>query len=301
MTSTRTIACKLVVEQDQKARIIDTLDAFANACNFIADYGRAHKLSQKFALQKAIYSDVRQQFGLSANLAVRAFARVSPRLARTRTRNSLFKPTSIDYDVRIFSFNEATWTVSLRVLVGRERFLLDIGDWQKTALSGTKPTSAVLCRRGPKFYLNIQIKETIPEPQKPTGVLGVDLGIKAIATLSDGTSFGGAPLNAYRLQRHKVRKSLQANSRTTRKNARRVLKRLSGKERRYQKDINHQISKHIVETAQANGQAIVLERTSKAYANAPTSICASPRGGCTTRGRFTNSKRSSPTKLLVQA
>ena len=60
-----------------------------------------------------------------------------------------------------------------------------------------------------------------------------------------------------------VRKSLQANahkgSRTTRKNARRALKRLSGKERRYQKDINHRISKQIVETAKANRQAIVLE------------------------------------------
>jgi putative transposase len=84
-----------------------------------------------------------------------------------------------------------------------------------------------------------------------------------IATLSDGTTHGGKTLNAYRLQRHKVRRSLQSKAETgtpsTRKNARRVLKRLSGKERRYQQWVNHQISKHIVETAKAAHHAIALE------------------------------------------
>ncbi|KKM92468.1 hypothetical protein LCGC14_1218200 [marine sediment metagenome] len=132
-----------------------------------------------------------------------------------------------------------------------------------TALAGQKPTSAVLVKKGKKYYLNIQVKETVPDPDEPTGTLGVDLGIKNIATLSDGTSFGGETLNAYRLKQHKTRKSLQSKadtgSKSTRKNTRRVLNRLSGKERRHQRQVNHEISKHVVETAHAANQAIALE------------------------------------------
>lgn len=263
MESIQTISCKLHVSPHQVPHLNATMKAFADACNFVADYGRKNKVSRQFALHKACYGDVRMRFGLSANLAVRAIARAAPRLAKAKTRNSVFKPTSIDYDVRIFSFRESDWTVSLSLLNSRERFGLDIGEWQRKALRGQSPTSATLCKKGKGYSLDIQVKELTPTPEKPTGTLGVDLGIKSIATLSDGTSFGGATLNAYRLKSHKVKKSLQSKahkgSPCTRKNARRTLKRLSGKERRYQKWINHQISKKIVETARAGGWAIALE------------------------------------------
>ena len=263
MDSIRTISCKLQIAPYQVAHLNATMKAFADACNFVADYGRKNKISRQYDLHKACYGDVRMQFGLSANLAVRAIARVAPRLAKAQTRNSIFKPTGIDYDARIFSLREADWTVSLTLLESRERFGLDIGDWQRKALKGQAPTSATLCKKGKDYSIDIQIKEPTPTPEKPTGALGVDLGIKSIATLSDGTSLGGATLNAYRLKRHKVRKSLQSKahkgSPCTRKNARRTLKRLSGKERRYQKAVNHRISKRIVETARTNGQAIALE------------------------------------------
>ncbi len=263
MEGIRTISCKLQVAPYQVAHLNATMKAFADACNFVADYGRKNKVSRQFALHKACYGEIRMRFGLSANLAVRAIARVAPRLAKTRTRNSVFKPTSVDYDARIFSFRESDWTVALTLLNSRERFGLDIGDWQRKTLKNQSPTSATVSKKGKDYSIDIQVKEPTPTPEKPSGILGVDLGIKSIATLSDGTSFGGATLNAYRLKRHKVRKSLQSKahkgSPCTRKNARRTLKRLSGKERRYQKAVNHRISKRIVETARMNSQAIALE------------------------------------------
>ena len=247
----------------QTSHLNAMMKAFADTCNSVADYGRKNKVSRQFALHKACYREVRMRFGLSANLAVRAIARVAPRLAKAKTRNSTFRPTSVDYDARIFSFRESDWTVALTLLNSRERFGLDIGEWQKKALKDQTPISATLCKKGKGYFIDIQIKEPTPTPEKPTGTLGVDLGIKSIATLSDGTSFGGATLNAYRLKRHKVRKSLQSKAHTgspcTRKNARRTLKRLSGKERRYQKAVNHTISKRIVEKAGMNGQAVALE------------------------------------------
>lgn len=258
-----TISCKLDAPKYQIPHIEATLKAFADACNYVADYGREHKMSRQYNLHHACYKAVREKFGLSANLAVRAIARVAPRLAKAKTRNSTFKPTSIDYDARIFSFRESDWTVSLTLLSGRERFGLDVGEYQRQALAGQNPKSAVLCKKNGGYYVDIQVKNTLPDPSEANGTLGVDLGIKDIATCSDGSSFGGETLNAYRLKRHKVRKSLQSKAHTgsgsTRKNARRTLKRLSGKERRHQKAVNHQISKQVVETAKASNRAIVLE------------------------------------------
>lgn len=263
MKGIRTISCKLVLSPHQRLHVEETSKAFAAACNFVADYGRTNKVNRQYDLHKACYREIRARFGLSANLAVRAIARVAPRLRKAKTRASIFRPTSIDYDIRIFSFRETDWTVSLTLLSSRERIALDLGDWQRQALSGQKPTSATLTKKDKEYFLDIQIKEPLPDPSQPTGMLGVDLGIKKIAMLSSGESFGGATLNAYRLKRHKVRKSLQSKahkgSPCTRKSARRILKRLSGKERRFQKWMNHQISKTIVEQAEENSRAIVLE------------------------------------------
>ena len=46
---------------------------------------------------------------------------------------------------------------------------------------------------------------------------------------------------------------------STRKACRRALKRLSGRERRHQKRVNHEISKQLVTFAQEHGLAIVFE------------------------------------------
>jgi len=282
MDSIRTISCKLLVDDQHAAVIETTLHAFADACNLVADWGRTHHVSRAYELHKGCYQTLRQRFGLSANLAVRAIGRVAPRLRQANTRHSTFQPTSIDYDARIFRLHEVDWSVGLTLIGGRVHFPLNIGAFQREALAGQTPTSATLSKKRNGYFIHIQVKESVPEPDEPQGTLGVDLGIQKIATLSDGTTYAGAPLNAYRLQRHKVRRSLQSKADTgtpcSRKNARRVLKRLSGKERRYQQWVNHQISKHIVATAQQTQCAIALEQLQGIRARTNPRLRRSQRG-----------------------
>ncbi len=264
MEQVLTISCKLAYTPTQKAQLERLLKAFAEACNFVAAQGREHTISKQFALHKLCYRLVREQFGLSANLAVRAIARVAPRLAKARTRDSQFAPTSVDYDARIFTFKESDWSASLTLLDGREKFFLQPGDYQKDMLKGKQPTSAVLCKKRGAFFLDIQVRIETDAPITPTGMLGVDLGVKNIATLSDGTVLSSAALNAYRRQRHQIRRSLQAKthkqaSRSSKQNVRRLLQRLSGRESRTVRLANHAISKAIVRQAQNAHQAIVFE------------------------------------------
>ena len=128
---------------------------------------------------------------------------------------------------------------------------------QKSLLKGQKPTSATLvkCRNG-EYFLDVQLTGEAPEPLKPKGTLGVDLGRRRVAVDSDGTIHEATEVNRVRSHYPKVRRSAQAKG--TRK-SKRLLKRLSGREKRHQRAINHVISRRIVDTAKQTRRAIVLE------------------------------------------
>lgn len=171
----------------------DTLKAFADACNWINQNTPAN-LRNKVRIQGIVYQDVRAKFGLSANLAIRAINRVaSNRKTAMKDHSSVknFEPTSIDYDTRIFAFREKDEEISVTLLRSRQRIKLVLGDYQRTRLKDSKPTSATLCKKGSEYYINIQVKSEAPERIHVDTVLGVDLGITDIAVTTEGQKFGG--------------------------------------------------------------------------------------------------------------
>jgi IS605 OrfB family transposase len=95
-----------------------------------------------------------------------------------------------------------------------------------------------------------------PEENAPSGYLGVDLGIVNIATDSTGEPFTGEPVKKTRERRFRHRQSLQTKN-TRRARAR--LRRIARREARFQKDINHIVSKALVGKAAASCKALALE------------------------------------------
>lgn len=257
MDTVHTLTCKLAPTPEQQAELDATLGAFADACKFIADVARREHTSNKVKVQHACYADVRTQFGLSANLAIRAIARVCAALKVKSKAHSTFAPTSVDYDQRIFSFREWDWTFSLTLLHSRERFETVLGNYQKGRLKGQTPTSATLVKkRDGTFMLHVHLKRHAPVPLTPTGTLGVDLGRRRVAVDSDAQPYEATDVNRVRAHYHKVRRSLQTKGT---KEAKRLLKRLSGREQRHMRAINHAISKQLVVKAQTTGRQIALE------------------------------------------
>ena len=261
-----TIVCKINPTPDQVVKIEATLQAFADACNYI-NKTVDPKLTHNVTIQNQVYFEVRERFGLSSNLAIRAINRVS---ANRKTAKRMgkpvrkFLPTSADYDARIFSFREKDWSVSLTLIGGRERFLVDVGSYQKGKLSGFAPTSATLAKhRNGSYSINIQVKNDAPNPIKSDDVIGVDLGRTDIAVTSTGESFSGQQITQIRDKHSRVRASLQKKAsegtRSTRRRARRILQRLSGRERRFQSWVNHNVSKHIVGKAKQSECSIAIE------------------------------------------
>jgi putative transposase len=197
MEQVLTIVCKIQPTLEQLEKLELTLGAFANACNYINTTVNP-KIKNKNRIQAEVYKTVRQQFSLPANLAVRACARVASnrKTAAAKKRPvKAFKPTSADYDARIFSYREKDQTVSLTTVAGRERFKLILGNYQIGKLVGKTPTSATLSKhRDGQLYIHIQIKETAPTPQKSDDVIGVDLGRRDIAVTSEAQSWSGERL-----------------------------------------------------------------------------------------------------------
>lgn len=67
-----TLQVKLLPSPEQHGLLLDTMHAFNAACTWIAEYAYKERCASKFVLQKALYQEIRQRFGLSAQLAIRA-------------------------------------------------------------------------------------------------------------------------------------------------------------------------------------------------------------------------------------
>nr|MDZ8039235.1 transposase [Nostoc sp. CreGUA01] len=266
MEQVLTLVCKLNPTSGQVVQIEATLKAFADACNYANEQVKS-QITSKTTIQNLVYQDLRSLFGLSANLAVRACARVGANRKTAKQKNKqvlYFKPTSADYDARIFAFREKDWTVSLTLSEGREHIKLDIGNYQRGKLKGKKPTSAQLCKhRDGSYYIHIQIKDEAPTPIKSNNVIGVDFGRRDIAVTSNGDKWDGKQINDVRDKFSRVRSSLQKKAtkgtRSTRRRVRQILQRLSGRERRFQQWLNHQISYRIIQQAKNTASIVAIE------------------------------------------
>jgi IS605 OrfB family transposase len=261
-----TLVCKLQPTPEQAQHLDETLTRSAEACTYI-HATLSPKIRNKDRMQAMIYYDVRERFGLSANLAIQAIRRVAMnRKATHETKSTVaaFAPTSIQYDARIFSFREHDWTVSLTLLHGRERLPLALGNYQRGKLKGQQPTAAQLCKHADGTYaVHIQLHRPVDSPPPPDKAIGVDLGRRDIAHTSRGRSWAGDNLTRVRERYSRLQAGLQRNAskgtRSTRRRCRQLLARLSGREKRFQRHTNHVISKALVTDATAHQSMLVLE------------------------------------------
>lgn len=175
-----------------------------------------------------------------------------------------FKPTSFDCDSRTFRLIEGGYLASISTTEKRIKVSMRVSNYHSGKLSGQNPTSAQVCQhKDGDWYIHIQVKNDAPSPIKTSNVIGVDFGRRDIAVTSTGKSWSGKEIQDKRDKFNRVRTSIQKKStqgtRSTRPRARNTLKRLSGRERRYQAWLNHNISKAIVNEAKQSQSLIAIE------------------------------------------
>ncbi|MCA2228083.1 RNA-guided endonuclease InsQ/TnpB family protein [Nonomuraea aurantiaca] len=121
-------------------------------------------------------------------------------------------------------------------------------------------------RRG-VWLLHVALTLPAPAVREPVGgFVGMDQEVANLAVTSDGAVLPGPVLagpvggnghvRTLRERRHRQRRRLQKKGTSA---ARRVLRRLSGRERRMMTDLNHQISTFVVREAERTGRGVALE------------------------------------------
>ena len=254
-----TLQTQLLPEPDHAAKLVATVERFNEAANWVAGIAFDLKTANKIDLQKVVYRDIRERFGLSSQMAVRCIAQVCEAYKRDKTIRPVFrKHSAVPYDQRLMSF-KGTDRVSLLTLQGRVLVPVVMGKYQRERYTNAKGQADLVLRADGKWFLLVTVDVPESTPIPTTDFLGVDLGIANIATDSDGNQYSGKPVDDVRRKHNLQRKRL--GKRNT-KGAKKKLKRIAGKEARFRRHENHCISKAIVETAKGTGRGIAVENLS---------------------------------------
>jgi putative transposase len=251
-TMKQTMLLKLAPTPEQAQALLDTMHTFNAACNYIAEQAFVSQVANKFELQKMTYGELRTSYHLPAQLAIRAISKTTDVYKRDKSIQPTFKPEgALVYDERVMSFKGLT-TVSLLTLSGRLLVPFLIGSYQESRLGSIKGQADLLYRHG-TFYLAVTLEVPTPAPTSTGETLGIDLGIINLATDSEGETFSGEQVERVRTRHQALRQRLQKRGT---KNAKRRLKKLSGREKRFRTNTNHVISKRIVHKAKKQALAI---------------------------------------------
>ena len=251
-----TSTVKLQPDETQRGYLRKTLERANAACNYVSEKAFEQRVFAQFNLHKLVYDVLRSDFELSAQMAVRCIGKVADSYKKDKQAQRTFKPLgAVPYDSRILNFRLKDNTVSIWVLGGREVMPFVCGAHQRWLLQFQRGESDLVYRSG-DFYLYTTCDVPDDAPIDPEGWLGVDLGIKNIATDSDRQMFAANHLLSVRHRFNRLRKKLQSKGT---KAAKRLLKKMSGREARFRNDINHQISKRIVRKAKDTRRGVALE------------------------------------------
>jgi len=188
-------------------------------------------------------------------LSFRAISKVVDAFARDKSTCPVFRPDgAVPLDDRLYRLI-GMQQASINTTSGRIKLPFVVGDYF-TGMLSRKMGQADLVHRDGQFFLYVTVDFEEAPPIDPGNWIGVDLGIKNLATDSTGETFSGEDVNRNRRRRATGRKQHQ---RKGTKSAKRKLQRMSGRQRRYQRWVNHNISRRLVDKAKARRAGIVLE------------------------------------------
>src|SRR5579862_8574709 len=145
--------------------------------------------------------------------------------------------------------------MSLSWVNGRLLIPMRYSAYQAARLDRVKGQADLIYREG-TFYLYATVDMPNLPPIEAIDVLGVDLGIVHIAVDSDAEAHTGEVVRRCRRRSLRHRQGLQkCGSRSARKHLRRIRR----KESRFQRWVNHNISKHLVCKASIGQRALAIE------------------------------------------
>jgi len=239
----RTIKLKLPYDRP----LIETARQFKEATQIVLDYGFENGTFNKNKLNKGTYQIVREKIPtLPSALVQTARDTASEALKATNLQKRIEKKSlTIRYDNRTFKFYPDSHTVSLTTVHGRLIYPVAYSPLIDKYRGEYTNAQLVVDEKRNRMFIMMQVKmqDKKAEKKEEVKVLGIDRGIKNIAVLSNNTFFNSKHLREVKGRYQYLRRRLQHLGT---RSAHRKLKKLSGRERRFVRNLNHVISKKIV-------------------------------------------------------
>jgi IS605 OrfB family transposase len=212
----------LVLAASAAQELKSTMEEFNRACNTLSELAFQRDLHRRYDIHHEGYRLIRGETNLPSQHVINAIAKVSAVYTRDQNKWHQFKPhSSLRYDAKSMTLDHDRQTASLAVC-------------PKGRITG-------------QLQMSARMRKQLCEG---------DLGFNRVAVTSDNKFHTAKNIRHNKSGYKRTRRSLQANGS---KSAKRALKRVSGRERRFVADTNHCVSKQIVADAKANNQRIVLE------------------------------------------
>ena len=243
----RTIKLKLDVDPGGCESLLTTMREYTVAFEAAATWGFENRTFNKVNCHFATYRGVRDTVpDLPSSLVqgARDCACEALKATKCRVLPTRYEQASMRYNQRVIHVHLDSGYVTIATSHGRIRAEFFVPIYYRKYLGWTVKSSTVSYRRRDRrFYLHCQIETRTPEPVRDDTVLGIDRGIVNIAVCSDNSFFNDGRVKNARGKYSRLRAHLQS---TGTRSAKRKLKRLAGRERRFVTDTNHCISKQIV-------------------------------------------------------
>ena len=228
-----------------------TVRVYLKSLQYCIDAAWTQKVTQRVKLQRLVYGKLRS-FGLPAQLAIACISQACGMVKKAKSK-PLLKRVSVRYNFpRSASLSDDV--LSLLTIDGRKKFSYKIPDCYKEYFSWGIPRESLLRidKKGRAYFIFVFQREVAERTTQ--GILGIDLGIHHLAVTSKARFYGSALMKQCKRKFSYLRSRLQAKG--TRP-ARRLLKKVAGREQRFMTWNNHSISKNIVEGFA--GRRIVME------------------------------------------
>ena len=267
MQQTITAKLQILVSPSDKQVICDTMKAYSDACNYVSEYiYKTHDLS-RYSVQEDTYRQVREVYGLRSQMAVSCVRTV---IAKYRTilenRKEWIKPVfrlpQLDLVWnRDYSLNSKNDVFSVNTLNGRIKVPFHKNGFEQYFSDDCRFGTAKLVSKHGKFFLHIPVTYEISELKKSevSNVVGIDRGIRFLAATYDSKGrsrfYDGNAVKQKRAHYKALRKQLQQVGTPS---SRRRIKAIGQRENRWMNDVNHCISKALVES-NPDGTLFVIE------------------------------------------
>ena len=268
----QTLTAKIhLYPDDETSKAIDQLmDTYRRVCNYVSWYIFEHEEMDYNTLHKALYQDIRERYELKSYWTQEAIKTTKAAYLSMKSNGhpwtrAVFKNEQCSYPAKNYRIDQKKQIIYISTYERRIGIKYTAVGFEQYLTGLYKLGTAKLIKKNNKYYFYISATRQIDqiEKEKLTNAVGVDVGIRNIAvchnSFDETMIFNGKEVIERRNHFVELRSQLQEKGT---KSAKRRLKKIRKREHRWMEDINHCVSKHIVES-QPKGSIIVLEDLKK--------------------------------------